>query len=86
MRRTLVRWVAVLWCVMTTPMVLESAQLAGRALDPPPAMDFTLKPRMVLSSDRVNIRAKSSCSVSAIPSARMCGRPHWWSSHRCEFA
>ena len=44
MRRTLVRWVTGLCCVLVAPGVLQSAQFAGQALVPPPAaMDFTLQ-------------------------------------------
>ena len=44
MRRTLVRWMTGLCCVLVAPGVLQSAQFAGQALVPPPAaMDFTLQ-------------------------------------------
>ena len=44
MRRTLVRWVTGLCCVLVAPAVLQSAEFAGQALaPPPPAMDFTLQ-------------------------------------------
>lgn len=42
MRRTIFRWLAVLWCVMAAPAVVESAQFTGQALLPPPPTDFTL--------------------------------------------
>ena len=44
MRRTLVRWVLGLCCVVIAPGVLQSAEFAGQALVPPPAaLDFTLQ-------------------------------------------
>ena len=43
MRRRLRRWMTGLCCLLLAPGVLQSAQFAGQALDPPPAaMDFTL--------------------------------------------
>jgi protein SCO1 len=44
MRRTLVRWMTGLCCVLAAPALLESAQFAGQAVVPPPAaLDFTLQ-------------------------------------------
>jgi protein SCO1 len=44
MRRTLMRWMTVLCCLLLAPGVLQSAQFAGQALVPPlAAMDFTLQ-------------------------------------------
>ena len=44
MRRTLVRWMTGLCCVLVAPGVLQSAQFAGQALVPPSAaMDFSLQ-------------------------------------------
>jgi hypothetical protein len=37
MRRTLVRWVTGLCCVLVAPVVLQNAQVVGQALVPPPA-------------------------------------------------
>ena len=44
MRRTLVRWMTGLCCVLAAPALLQSAQFAGQAVVPPPAaLDFTLQ-------------------------------------------
>jgi protein SCO1/2 len=44
MRRTFMRWMTGLCCLLLAPGVLQSAQFAGQALVPPlAAMDFTLQ-------------------------------------------
>jgi protein SCO1/2 len=44
MRRTIVRWMTGLCCVLVAPALLQSAQFAGQAVVPPPAgLDFTLQ-------------------------------------------
>jgi protein SCO1/2 len=44
MRQVIYRWIAVLFCVVALPTVLQSAEFAGQVPDPPsPPVDFTLK-------------------------------------------